>query len=318
MANACARIQLVGMKQYRSLFRASVIALAIVEIAACVVVDGQPDPAGTPELRGALVDTIVARTERREAFSPIKNERLGFEPLAALRALRDEVVTAETEEALFHALARLSHARRDRHLDLFLVPGGLALSATARGWTCPAHRMRRPLGRRPSAFSPTTPTAPVLPTVPPRLQVAPTLATHFVGDLGPDARWSELPSIGDRDRERERDAGHGLARLGDRVHATFDPGRAAVEAGRGDDHCPPAAFPAHLRGDALTLGVRTAAGDETSYRLPFVAPGELAWSGTGEPGYPGLALALRTPTYDLLLPEDGRPEDGRPGTGAPS
>ena len=82
---------------------------------------------GTPELRAELFDTIIARTERREAFSPIKNKRLDFDPIKEMEALRDLIVAASNEEDLYYALARLSHARRDRHLDIYLVPGGLEL-----------------------------------------------------------------------------------------------------------------------------------------------------------------------------------------------
>ena len=53
---------------------------------------------GTPEMRAALFDTIMARTERREAWSPIKNANLGFDPVQAMLAVKDEVVSAETEE----------------------------------------------------------------------------------------------------------------------------------------------------------------------------------------------------------------------------
>ena len=119
------------MKLSQMLFRACAIALFAAPFVACTADDGSPGPTGTPVLRGALFDTIIARTERREAFSPIKNERLGFNPLAAMRALREDVVAADTETELYYALARLSHARRDRHLDLFLVPGGLTLPDSA-------------------------------------------------------------------------------------------------------------------------------------------------------------------------------------------
>ena len=82
-------------------------------------------PAGTAELRGALFDSIMAMTERREAWSPVKEAALGYDPRAEMEALRDEVVGAETEEALFYALTKLSNARRDSHLSVTPVPGGL-------------------------------------------------------------------------------------------------------------------------------------------------------------------------------------------------
>lgn len=96
---------------------------------ACGREDTRPmEGAGTPELRAALFDSILARTERRDAFSPVKNEALGYDPLDEMRALRDTVIGADTEERLFYALTRLSNRRRDRHLSVALVPGGLELS----------------------------------------------------------------------------------------------------------------------------------------------------------------------------------------------
>ena len=44
----------------------------------------------------------------REAFSPIKNERLGLNVEAAMRAYRDELIAADTDEKLFYALVKIS------------------------------------------------------------------------------------------------------------------------------------------------------------------------------------------------------------------
>ncbi len=87
-------------------------------------------PTGTPEMREALFDSILAMTARRTAFSVPKQEALGFDPLAEMEKLRDDVVGAETEDELFYALLRLSNARRDRHLSVGLVDAGLRPSFT--------------------------------------------------------------------------------------------------------------------------------------------------------------------------------------------
>ena len=81
--------------------------------------------AGTAEQRAALFDEIVAMTERREAFSPVKEEALGFSPMADMRALRDRFVEAATEADLYFALVELSNARRDHHLSVTPVDAGL-------------------------------------------------------------------------------------------------------------------------------------------------------------------------------------------------
>ncbi len=286
--------------------------LLAVALGGCVGGDDRSGATGTPELRGALFDTILARTERREAFSPVKNERLGFDPLAAMSALRDDVVAADTEDELFHALARLSHARRDRHLDLTLVPGGLMPSYTA----------GLEVSGGPDPDPP--PSAPV--RVFPDYADGASEAAYFVGDVAAfvdpaadedaeDADQPELPPIGSRIASVN---GMPVAAWHDSAAAFI---RHSTDAARRWKLAEAmtlatAAFPPHLRGNHLTLGIRETAdgetddgttdGGETTYRLPFLPPGDLFWHGTAEPRYPGLALALTTGTYDLLVPEDGR------------
>jgi len=73
---------------------------------------------GTREGREALFDQILDMTEDREAFSPLKEEAMGYSPLDDMRAVRSEVVDAETEADLYYALVKLSNARRDHHLTV--------------------------------------------------------------------------------------------------------------------------------------------------------------------------------------------------------
>lgn len=283
--------------------------LLAVALSGCVGGDDRSNRIGTPELRGALVDTILARTERREAFSPVKNERLGFDPVAAMRALRDDVVAADSEDELFYALARLSHARRDRHLDLSLVPGGLAPSYTA----------GLEVSGGPDPDPP--PLAPV--RVFPDYSDGAGESAYFVGDVAAfvnpatdaDAAAEataaaaddqpELPPIGARIVSVNRMP---VAAWHDSAAAFIRHSTAAAQRWKLAEAMTmaTAAFPPQLRADHLTLGIRSADGGETTYRLPLLPVGDLFWHGTSEPRYPGLALALTTGTYDLLIPEDGR------------
>ena len=285
------------MTQHQSLFRFGATALVLAGIVACAAADGPPGPTGTPALRGALFDTIVARTERREAFSPVKNERLGFDPLAAMRSLRDEVVAADTETALYYALARLSHARRDRHLDLILVPGGLALADSAgldvSGAPDPAPPRQAPV------------------RIFPDYSDGAAEADYFVGDVArgeadPSNGWAEGLALGARVVSVNglpvaawHDSATAFMRHSTLAALRWKLAEAMTLA--------TASFPPHLRGDPLTLGIVAPGGGETLYRLPFLPPGDLVWNGVGEPAYPGLSLALTTTTYDLLTPDDGRP-----------
>ena len=241
-----------------------------------------PGRVGDASMRAALFDDILARTEGREAFSPLKNESLGLDPLGAMRALRDRVVAADNEVDLFYALAALSAARRDRHLDVLLVPGGLELPDSAgleiSGGEAPEPRQAG-------------------------VRVFPDYGgeelVYFVGEV---AEGVEGPPVGSRALEVN----------GMTVEAWHEAAAAYVphstEAGlrwklAEAMTVSSAIFPAALRPDELTLVVAGRDGSEAPHRLAYHEPGELAWSGLSQPRYPGTRNALSTPTYDFLVPE---------------
>jgi C-terminal processing protease CtpA/Prc len=100
--------------------------LAFLLIAA-LIVSCSPEVSGSSEEdRRALVDYLIEKTMEREAFSPVKNERLNLDVESAMRAYEDEVVAAKSDEELFYALAKLSNARHDRHLSVWPIEGGIA------------------------------------------------------------------------------------------------------------------------------------------------------------------------------------------------
>ena len=72
-----------------------------------------------------LFDEIISKTEKREAFSPIKETNIGFSAIADMKALRSEFIASNTDTELYYALWKLSNVRRDRHLGVRLVSGGL-------------------------------------------------------------------------------------------------------------------------------------------------------------------------------------------------
>ena len=249
---------------------------------------------GTPETRAALFDTIYARTERREAFSPPKNAALGFDPLAAMMALRSKVIEAQNEEQLFYAIAEVGHARRDRHLDLALVPGGLQVSDSA-GLDI--------VGQE---------------ELPPRsaaLRVYPDYSrddpAYFVGDVA-TASGTESGSEADIDVELPPIGGRILSVNG---RTTAEWHTAATAFMRHSSiiglkwklaeamSLATATFPPDLRSEVLTLEVEAPDGGSETYALPYYDAETLTWAGTGAPSYPGTAIALSTPTYDLHVPE---------------
>ena len=72
-----------------------------------------------------LFDEIISKTERREAFSEVKEANIDFSAIGDMKALRDEFLSAETELDLYFALVKLNNARRDAHLRVRTVDGGL-------------------------------------------------------------------------------------------------------------------------------------------------------------------------------------------------
>lgn len=270
--------------------------------AGCSPDAGATAAAGTPELRAALFDTIMARTERREAWSPAKAEHFGFDPIAAMRAVRDEVVAADNDDDLFYALVKLSTARRDRHLQVGVVPGGLQPSDSA-GLDVVGVEDREPL-RAPVRVFP---------------DYSQDGASFFVGDVGSivvaetdeaglDQATSTtpaaaLPPIGSRVLEvngRLVDDWYAEATAFMRHSTTNDLRWELADAMTQQT----AVFPPALRGDwAIALTVRHPDGSRGEYTLPAVSPDALDWGGVGEPAYEGFDLALSTVTYDMFVDE---------------
>ena len=244
--------------------------------------ESSPGRAGTAGMRAALFDTILARTEAREAFSPLKNEALGLDPLEAMRALRDRVVAADGEVDLFYALAALSAARRDRHLDVYLVPGGLELPDSA--------------GLEISGGEATEPRLAGVRVFP---DYGGEELAYFVGEV---AEGVEGPPVGSRVLEVNGmpvEAWHEAA-------AVYVPH--STEAGlrwklAEAMTASSAIFPAALRPPELTLVVAGGDGARADHRFSYHEPAELRWSGLSQPRYPGTRNALATPTYDFLVPE---------------
>ena len=87
----------------------------------------------------ALFDEIITNTERREAFSPIKESNIGFSHIEDMRKLRSEFIEARTENDLYYALLKLSNARRDTHLRVESVEEGLAPPRRASCVGAPVH-----------------------------------------------------------------------------------------------------------------------------------------------------------------------------------
>lgn len=260
-------------------------AACIAVVAGSVALAGAPGgDVSTPEDRAALFDELVEKVLRRDAFSPVKIRLLGLDAERDLRRLRDEVLGANTDEELFFALMKVSNARKDRHLSISTVPGGLVVNGIAPGTE---EELRSP--------EPTLPHAPV------RLAVDyGTKGSYaiFVADRARQPEAASRPELGDRvvevngksfdDYVKEVQPYHRYSTLDsfwDKLAASL-PQRSPW-------------FPDRFFRDSLTLGLERRNGSRYSVALPYLPYGTLKWEGNGDRHYPGFNLVLRTDTYDL-------------------
>ena len=262
--------------------------LMLVCVAACGLlltkVSAQSGHVSTPDDRGALFDDLVAKILRRDAFSPIKNRRLELNPERDLRKLRDDVVAAKTEEDLFFALMRVSNARRDRHLSISTVPGGLVVDGIA-----------------PGSEDDVRSTEPSMLHAPVRLAVD--YGTEgryflFVADRARQPTAARNPGLGDKvvavngaafteyvESVRPYHRYSTLVGFWDKLAASL-PRRSPW-------------FPRRLYRDALTLGLEARDGTRYDVKLPYVQYAKIEWEGVGERQYPGFELVFKTETYDF-------------------
>jgi hypothetical protein len=248
---------------------------------------------GTPEDRAALLEYLIEKTMLREAFSPFKIEQFDMDVEAEMRALQDEIVGAQTDEELFYALVRLSNVRRDRHLRVSPVEGGLEGPA---GYETHANSNYPHMSR---GSDDTVPTAPV----------------RFQADFGGESHFVFV-------RDHAKDL-TGKLQVGDRVAALNGvPTPEYMERIRPYfRHSSEAGFwvratealnektpilPPSLYEPALSVDLINADGEPYSLELPYLPSKTIDWAGHGDRRFEGYAHVLKTPTFDLYRHEGER------------
>ena len=103
----------------------SLMALVVIFFSSIVPAGGQH--ISTRQDRDSLFQYLFEKTLERESFSPIKEKNLGIDVREEMRKCREDIVNATTDEELFFALVKLSSARKDRHLGVDTLMGGLEL-----------------------------------------------------------------------------------------------------------------------------------------------------------------------------------------------
>ena len=252
------------------------------------------DP-GTAEDRAVLFDYILEKTMERGAFSPIKNRNLNLDIEEAMRSLRDELIEADTDEKLYYALVKLSNSRRDRHLKVGLVKGGLTLENTA----------GTVLGNYPD------PGTAIL-HAPIRFAVdfgTPDSYFLFVSDFAAnmdDYAGADLPEVGDRLTavngrpiadyiEEKRPYHRHSSELGIwRQFAAWMPQRNYQ-------------FPPRFYKDDFSCTLERPNGELYKLSLPYLDPDAIEWAGHGARRFGGFELVFSTPTFDFYRSEAGKP-----------
>lgn len=262
------------------------------------------DP-GTEEDREALFDYLVEKTMKWDAFAslqehPVHREHpAGIDVIAEMDQHRDALINAETDEEMWHALRKLSNARRDRHLGLTPVDGGLDK---------PEHldtEVQAPLSFKVDFEDPEN-------------------RFFFVADLTEDIEdhvSGEVPSLGDRlvtvegrTTEEHVEAMRPHKRysteeplwwlIGDEITRTWDTYYGYAH------HLPHDEF-YDGEPDVLTLELERQDGSRYELEVPYKDPEELDWQGHTEREYPGFSPVDELSGYEsyrnIYLSDDDKP-----------
>ncbi len=287
------------------------IACTLALAAACgprTVSDPGPDLAfdpGTRADRQALFDYLVQKTLERDAFASLPDHPYyrahpaGIDIVAAMEEHREELLAADTDSAVYYAVLKISNARKDRHLRIRPVPGGLTFPDT--------FGVDESLANMPVEGS-RVPRAPILL----RADYAdPGARFLFVTDLSrlaAEGEYGAAPAPGDRvlavngmPIDEYRDAVRPYHRYATDPSfwwqlATWIPQRSVQ-------------FPRRFYGEALTLRLERRTGETYEVSMPYLDPLEIDWVGHDERRYPAfsrIAGASEYETFDLYLPDDPR------------
>ena len=82
---------------------------------------------GTRADREALFNYLYEKTLERESVSPFKVKAFGLDLSKDLLAMKDEIIGATSDEALYFALVKFSNIRKNRHLSVRPLEEGLKL-----------------------------------------------------------------------------------------------------------------------------------------------------------------------------------------------
>ncbi len=248
----------------------------------------------SPEDRAALFDYLLAKTMERESFSPIKNRKLGLDVKKEMLRLREELIAADTDEKLYYALVKISNSRKDRHLKVSLVQGGLTLPNTI---GVDLHNYPEP--------GSSIPHAPI----------------RFSADFGTPGQ--HFVFVSDYSKNIGDFVGGNLPEIGDKLLAingqSIDAYRKEIEPfhrystingfwWKFASWIPQKSFqfPPRFYQESVTYLLERRAGERYSITLPYLLPAKIDWEGFGERRYPGFHLIFTAQTFDFYRRENDK------------
>ncbi len=253
------------------------------------------DP-GSREDRELLFSYLLTKTLEREAFSDVKNRKLKLDIKRQMLGLREELINADSDTKLYYALAKLSNARKDRHLRLALVSGGLQLEHDAGLYRYDAEHglQKNPVRSAPLRFAVDYGTADSY--------------FLFVSDFGKrinELSGGNVPQIGDRLLAiNGTPADEHLKNIEPYLRYSSINGRwhqFALSATVDDAQLPPS-----LYRDDVTYDLERRDGSTYRITLPYLAPSEIDWNEHDRRQYDGFRRLLETGTFDLYVSEGDR------------
>lgn len=266
------------------------IAWGLIMLASASVVSAEG--ISTREDREALFEYLYQKTMEREAFSEIKNRRLRLNLKQTLRRFKDEIAGAKNDVELFYALVRMSNARKDRHLHVEEIGGGLQIKSVfedqARkfGWP-PGESLVTPIRLYVDYSDPKSPFL-------------------FVADVGKDVQIDasqKHPQVGDR---LVAVNGIAFAQLAEQMRPycpySTEPNfwvMLATGIARVSKVWPPDFYQSQLQ-----LELENAQHGRYSLSLDYVdEEAEIHWEGAWQPKYPGFKNVENRETFDLYRHE---------------
>jgi hypothetical protein len=220
----------------------------------------------------------------RESFSPVKNQALGLDVEKEMLRFTEELLSADSDEDLYYALVKISNARKDRHLSVDLVEGGVTLA----GYT------EEPLHAPVRFFTDYS---------------KPEHYFLFVGDYAKnigELTGGKVPAVGDKlvaindqsidDYIKDTEPYHRYSTVNGLWWkiAQWIPQKSHI-------------LPLQFFRKNVTFSLESSGGERYTLELPYLAPDTIDWAGHGERKYPGFSLAYSTETYDLYRSDAGKP-----------